>query len=350
MNWRLSDRIGSDDFRFLLVAAGCGSLVLLGGCKKEDIHSYRVPPESVSAPDPTPQQPRAPSESFSSSHDVAWTVPAAWREIETTNDMRIATFQTEFGLEVAVTAFPGDVGGLVANVNRWRGQVGLETTDAQGMAENIKRLDGVDVIIVDAIGTGSRLVGSVINVGDGKTWFVKAIGDTDTVERLKPDLIAFSASFHVHQQEGDSTQESQDDPSMSTARSWQQPTQWRVDPNASPILIAGFLTQAGARITLTALANQSGGVLINLNRWRRELGLPLVAALDDQPSKDLGMGAMLIDLASPDGTNRVVAGIVPLSDQSLYFKLTGTGLQVEPELGRFEDFIKGIGLEGRVQP
>jgi hypothetical protein len=32
--------------------------------------------------------------------------------------------------EVTVSAFPGDTGGLLANLNRWRGQIGLEPVQA----------------------------------------------------------------------------------------------------------------------------------------------------------------------------------------------------------------------------
>lgn len=354
MKSRLTGGFGFTDFRFMITAMGCVSFMLIVGCKKENIHSYRVPREVGGGVASMPQQQGDPTESFASNHDVAWTVPASWHEVETTSDMRIATFHTEIGLEVAVTAFPGDVGGLVANVNRWRGQVGLESTDEQGVEENIERLDGVDVIIVDVSGVDARLVGSVINVGDGQTWFVKATGPSETVGQLKADLIEFSNSFHVHKHDGGSAIETQagdqaGQPSDITT-SWEQPTQWRLDPNASPILMAAYFADDGARITLTSLSGDGGGVLNNINRWRGQLGLAIVASLDDQPSKDLGLGAILVDLVSPDGANRMVAGIVPLSSQSLYFKMTGTTPQVENELERFEGFIQGVAMEGRVDP
>ncbi len=343
----------------MVVGMGCVQIVLVGGCHKEEIHAYRVPREVNRS---APTLPKAPvpgqgEESYASEEsDVAWTVPDTWHRIETTADMRIATFHTGSELEAAVTAFPGDVGGLVANVNRWRGQVGLESTDEQGVEEHIQRIEGVDVIVVDIQGTDQRLLGTVIDVGDGQTWFVKVIGASDMVEKIKDDLITFSTSFHIHRREGGAPADqvhagaSGTGGTQASSSNWEPPAQWSVDPDMSPILMAAYFAQGGARITLTSLTGEGGGMLSNINRWRGQVGLAQVGTLEEQPSKDLGLGAMLVDLVSSDGTSRIVAGIVPLGEQSLYFKLTGSESQVEEELERFEAFINGVAIEGRVNP
>ncbi len=308
-------------------------------------------------PQPTTQammQTKGDESYASDTSDVAWTVPDTWHRLDKTVDMRIATFHAGSELEVAVTAFPGDVGGLVANVNRWRGQVGLDSVDEQGIEANIDRLAGVDVVVVDIQGVESRLLGTVINVGDGQTWFAKVIGPSDEIEQIKADLIAFSKSFHVHRRQGAPADQAHAEASSQgaggTTPSWEPPAQWSVDPDMSPILMAAYFAQGGARITLTSLTGEGGGMLSNINRWRGQVGLEQVSSLDDQPARDLGLGAVLVDLVSPDGTNRIVAGIVPLGEQSLYFKLTGTDAQVEAELERFEAFINGVAIEGRVKP
>ena len=44
--------------------------------------------------------------------------------------MRLASYEVAdkngSRLDFSVTSFPGDVGGLLANVNRWLGQIGME--------------------------------------------------------------------------------------------------------------------------------------------------------------------------------------------------------------------------------
>lgn len=350
-------------FAFGTVLVGCAPLVLLAGCDRSEIHSYRVDREfegsTASVGEIAEAQP-----SQAESPGVIWSVPAGWQEVETTSSMRIATFRAANGQEVAVTAFPGDVGGLLANVNRWRGQVGLDPTDEQGVIPHLTRLEGANVIIVDIPGEAVRLVGSIIQVGDGQTWFVKTIGESDMVEPLMEDLAAFSASFHIHDShEGhdhashaeetpapDPAPESNADSVEDAASSdqhpsdWAQPAEWTVEEGASSILMAAYLSESGGRITLTSLMGEGGGVLGNINRWRDQLGLPVMASLDEMEMKDLGNGALLVDLVAPDQSGRMAAGIVPADGHTLFFKLTGSVDAVEAELDRFEAYIDAEGL------
>jgi hypothetical protein len=60
-----------------------------------------------------------------------WEVPAGWQQ-QPPGSMVIGRFALgaqDAKAEVTVSSFPGDTGGLVANVNRWRGQVGLEPVE-----------------------------------------------------------------------------------------------------------------------------------------------------------------------------------------------------------------------------
>ena len=343
----------------LIFAIGAlGTSVFLGGCEDDEIHSYRVPraaPANV-------QQMNTPAANSNQSgaNGVLWSVPSAWHETETTSTMRIATFHAVDETEVTVAAFPGDVGGMLANVNRWRGQVGLDETDEQGIAQHIEQVEGSTVIVVDITGTKDRLIGSVIDVGDGQTWFVKVIGDAATLDQIKPDLISFSISFrvdeedhagHNHGEAGHNHDDAQGtDAPGSKFNGWQPPNGWMNDPDASSILTAAFFTSNGARITLTALAGQGGGVMDNVNRWRGQLGLDPVASMEDQPFEDLGGNALVVDLVSQDGANRIMAGIVPMGEQSLYFKLTGSNEQVQAEAENFDTFLRQVGLAERGTP
>lgn len=335
-----------------ILVMGCLQFAFIGGCKREEIHAYRAPKETNTASRfgvmPTPQAPSGTMHQQESGADgVAWTVPPGWVETETTNAMRIATYTAPNGTEVAITAFPGDVGGLVANVNRWRGQVGLEPTDEQGMMDQLARLkgvDGVDVIIVDLQGD-QRLIGTVINVNDGKTWFVKAMGESEIIEPNKIDIVRFSSTFHTHGENGEhgmnpaaSTQ-----PAAASTQSpidWSKPEEWTAEANASSMLLEAYQSQSGARITMTSLLGDGGGVLGNVNRWRGQLGLPLLGAVDELDLVDLGNSAVSVDLLSTDGSSRMVAGIVPVGNQTLFFKLTGTHDAVETELARFDAYVQ----------
>ena len=58
-----------------------------------------------------------------------WFIPEGW-EPGKKSSMRIGSFAVKEGndssLDISVTAFPGDLGGLLPNVERWLGQIGLD--------------------------------------------------------------------------------------------------------------------------------------------------------------------------------------------------------------------------------
>jgi len=304
----------------------------LAACDKAEIRAYRVPKD----PNQTTAQPSAPR--------VTWTAPKTWRPAETTSTMRVATFATPSGVEVAVSAFPGDAGGLLANTNRWRGQIGLGPLDEPGLVAEAQTetVDGVRVVILDMTGD-QRMLGAVIVPGDGQTWFVKATGEPTLIGRLKPEFLAFARSFR-----------SRPDPTAPQAASagavgdrlnaWSPPEEWRPDANASSIVSAAFNTDSGARVTVTALLGDGGGALENINRWRDQLALPPMATLQDQPFEDIGAGASLVDLSAADGSVRIVAAQVPDAEQTWFFKMTGSAAAVDAELSRFHAFVREVGL------
>jgi hypothetical protein len=155
---------------------------------------FRAPSPSAVADVPPP--------SADSSGKPAWQVPATWKEI-VAGQMLLAKFQLSESpkTEVTVSVFPGDVGGLLANVNRWRSQVHLPAVDSAGLAQVVTPLDasGAKAMLVDMAGQDAskgpktRIVG-VIVPRNGQTWFYKMMGDDQVAEREKPAFLSFVQS------------------------------------------------------------------------------------------------------------------------------------------------------------
>ncbi len=133
----------------------------------------------------------------------SWDVPASWREVSP-SELLLAKFLVggnEGGAEVTVSAFPGSTGGVLANVNRWRGQVGLAPVDEAEANKHATSLDvmGGRAMLVDVSGknakTGqpARLIG-VIVPREGQTWFYKLMGDPGVAEREKSAFLKFVQS------------------------------------------------------------------------------------------------------------------------------------------------------------
>ena len=88
----------------------------------------------------------------------------------------------------------GDAGGLSPNVNRWRGEVGLEpAAPDQGVPLTV----GNQLFTIrDYTGPGGRVIIAAAKV-NGNSWFFKIFGPADAVASAKPafDLFVRTISF-----------------------------------------------------------------------------------------------------------------------------------------------------------
>jgi hypothetical protein len=96
---------------------------------------------------------------------VKWTAPAGWHE-EEGSGLRHATFRLgtrDNPLELTVTSFAGEGGSVLDNVNRWRGQIGLEPLAARELSNAVqaKMIGEVKVTVVDMKGPGALSPGGM---------------------------------------------------------------------------------------------------------------------------------------------------------------------------------------------
>lgn len=131
----------------------------------------------------------------------AWTVPAGWIKLDGEKPMRVATFKAGEGataVEVAISVFPGDVGGLLGNVNRWRGQVGLGPITQDQLAANVTPFEvpGFAGNTMRLKGEAQHMLGAAIKeVKAERTWFIKITGTPAAIDAQEAAFIAFAKSF-----------------------------------------------------------------------------------------------------------------------------------------------------------
>jgi hypothetical protein len=169
------------------------------GCRDDrTVEHYRVPrPEGTAAPHAVDTAPS------SGEGSLTWTVPDGW-EARPPSSMRLASFSipTEAGpADCSVVVLSGSGGGLAANVNRWRGQVGLPSLPEDEVVATGKTVDG-------ALGTfrtfrveneGSpeaAFLVAVIPVGD-RTVFVKLQAALPYLTGLESGFLAFCRSLET---------------------------------------------------------------------------------------------------------------------------------------------------------
>ena len=351
--------------------------VALAGCGRDNVKVYRLsnddsssaapPPNAAATPAAAPDQ----NENNVAQPQLQWTLPAGWTEVAP-GDMSIASFKVtgQNGTEAGVTVvpLPGMAGGDSANVNRWRGQVGLPAASAdelQKMGEPVQVGDQPATLYDLAGSDNAKRILGVMQQRNGTTWFFKMTGDAALVEQQKSPFTAFLKSLTFtaepqlsalppgHPAVGGADQNA---PMMSAGPAgggrptFTVPAGWQEVPAAQFLLaeysIAGA-SGAKAEVNVAELSGNGGGVLANVNRWRGQIGL---APVDETglakvtTTMDVTGGqATLVDMTGNDmsgQSTRLVAAMVPMGDQTWFYKLMGDDKVVAGQKDAFTKFVQ----------
>jgi hypothetical protein len=143
---------------------------------------------------PAPSADRAASLPFTSQ------LPEGWKQVRA-GQMQIALYEVRDGSRQASISVSSAGGELSANVNRWRGQIGLAPLDAAELAAQSRTIDieGHEGKIVELVGPEGAepresILGAIVTVR-GTQWFFKLKGDADLAVREKEHFEAFLKSI-----------------------------------------------------------------------------------------------------------------------------------------------------------
>ncbi|PWU09226.1 MAG: hypothetical protein C5B50_27880 [Verrucomicrobia bacterium] len=128
-----------------------------------------------------------------------WKVPAGWKE--TSGQFLVAKFlvtgsdNARAAVNVSITG-----GGVGANVNRWRGQLGLAPLSEDDLTKQMKPLaSGTEAKLIDLSGTEAttgqkaRLIGVIVPQAD-RTWYYKLMGNPQLVAQERSAFLKFVQS------------------------------------------------------------------------------------------------------------------------------------------------------------
>lgn len=253
-----------------------------------------------------------------------WDLPKGWTA-EPGTQMRFATIRiaSDKGpLEMSVIPLPTGAGTfesqLLANVNRWRDQVGLGPLAARQLADSkeiIKSsLGGEPVWFTDFIGEGKG--NPMEGPFAGKGAAPREAPATNTADKLPFDC--------------------------------QVPTGWKVG-QASQFQLAVFDVRDGDQKASVTVSTAGGERTANINRWRGQVGLndASAAEIDEQIQKIQigGHEATYIELIGPESAaprKTILGVIVEAQGKQWFIKLTGDAELAAAERSRFEEFLKSI--------
>ena len=128
-----------------------------------------------------------------------WKAPVGWQEQPGSNAMRVTSFRVGSGdqqAEVIVSKIQEDqTGSMLDNINRWRGQVGLEpVATANNAGFGRATIGNQPGLLINFAGPQKQLTVAV-TVQGGDAWFVKLIGPPAVVAQQQDAFKQFLASM-----------------------------------------------------------------------------------------------------------------------------------------------------------
>lgn len=371
-------RPSSPSRRKLSGLAAAAAALCFAACQKQQIQSYQVPKENedaaATAPAPlsdaaggaaAPQMPggdMSGSVPTASGPSLVWSAPSDWTAFPP-GQMAKANWHIAGSAgqaEVAIYAFPGSVGGELANVNRWRGQAGLPPLSDADLASAVDHVSasGLDIVVVDANGPTEHLLGAIVPFGDS-TWFVKLTGPAALVARTKPEFLRFLGTLApsggalaqapaagAAPDAGSGAMTGSVPVASGPGLAWSAPAGWD-DVAPGPMAKATYRIagpEGTAELAAYAFPGDVGGELANVNRWRGQAGLPPLGEGElGGALTRIAAGGLSIDVVDVDGpTSHLLGAIVPFGGSTWFFKLTGPSALVAREKAAFLAFLRTL--------
>ena len=174
--------------------------IIFTGCdNNKHIQSYRTPKKDFGL---SLQQPRSlAKENSKITTNLTWDLPKNWVP-STGHSMRLASFDAPFSNgvgDLSIVSLSGSSGGLLANVNRWRGQVDLnpisesDILTVSTVGESKMGAFRIFKMINDS-NTQNAIIAAVLPTGE-KTFFIKLTSTKDGILELQTVFEKFCSSI-----------------------------------------------------------------------------------------------------------------------------------------------------------
>ncbi|MFV0443351.1 MAG: hypothetical protein ACK5Q5_07255 [Planctomycetaceae bacterium] len=129
---------------------------------------------------------------------LTYTAPAEWKDAAQTQ-FSLVSMSAGNGSDVASITVTPAMGDPLSNVNRWRNQAGLKPVEQAELVEVMSPIesDNLMILYTEAVGETRGILGAMIPVESGQTYFVKLDGPPARVNDEKGRFRKFLESFRL---------------------------------------------------------------------------------------------------------------------------------------------------------
>ncbi len=265
---------------------------------------------------------------FPKPDEPKWRLPEGWTETPGSG-MRFATIHVPLGeagapsAELSVIPLPtpeeSEETYLLANINRWRGQLQLPLTSAEKLREDIERIPLAEgeAVLVDLTG---------LSGGGGPMGGPFAGPRSAPPQRPAPQVA--------------------ENPRAGGPSAGSVPEGWEKSSGSSLSVLA-YKAGEGAEVTLTPLGAAAAELTSNINRWRGQIGLaPNTEEQIAAAVKKVSLGGNEGSYVKLIGEEKAILGTIAVVGETAWFlKLTGTPAAAEREEANFNAFARNLKFE-----
>jgi hypothetical protein len=172
------------------------ALLMFNACSDSGVEDTQVTAAN-SSPSPTATATANTAYTANTNADLSWPQPEGWETLPASS-MVLNSYQKDTpsgSLKLSISAFPGTVGGDLANISRWQRQLGLSPVTPETLATVLKEetIAGRAWKKVSLANNGNALL-IAYTMSGGKSWFFKISGPTAGVEAIKESFDEFLAT------------------------------------------------------------------------------------------------------------------------------------------------------------
>jgi hypothetical protein len=231
-------------------------------------------------------------------------------------------------IEVSVTWLKASEDWLRSNVVRWQKMVNEPPVQTVGELETkVTReggLNGDEIVWVDLTGLGVHTVSK----------------PPDPMAAANPKKFQFPLPGQKQPRGANSP------------FTYDVPENWKKGAVINAFMVDRYLIGEDVQVSLT---NVGGSLAMNMNRWRKEVGLPpdlddAQAAKQAEVTMVAGQKAYYVDISNPAGPpdkNRSLAVMIPMGETNWFIKMWGPKDSVEKNKNAFGTFVKSFKLDAR---